>query len=73
MNWIIIQIFTILSKVQIILCYSIGIKLIYLSFFQYINYLRSQAQALIKFAGMLPYRMPGDTNARLVQIEVLMN
>ncbi|KAK2144899.1 hypothetical protein LSH36_721g01052 [Paralvinella palmiformis] len=39
----------------------------------YINYLRSQAQALIKFAGMLPYRMPGDTNARLVQIEVLMN
>jgi len=39
----------------------------------YINYLRSQARALITFAGMLPYRMPGDTNARLVQIEVLMN
>lgn len=41
--------------------------------FQYLNYLRSQARALIMFAGMLPYRLPGDTNARLVQIEVLMN
>ncbi|CAH1780372.1 unnamed protein product [Owenia fusiformis] len=39
----------------------------------FINYLRSQAKSLITFAGMLPYRMPGDTNARLVQIEVLMN
>jgi len=35
--------------------------------------LRSQAQALIMFAGMIPYRLPGDTNARLVQMEVLMN
>lgn len=32
-----------------------------------------QAQAIIMFAGMIPYRMPGDTNARLVQMEVLMN
>ncbi|KAJ8303074.1 hypothetical protein KUTeg_019470 [Tegillarca granosa] len=39
----------------------------------YLNYLRSQARCLIMFAGMLPYRLPGDTNARLVQIEVLMN
>lgn len=39
----------------------------------YLNYLRSQAKALIMFAGMLPYRLPGDTYARLVQIEVLMN
>ncbi|XP_006820413.2 nuclear pore complex protein Nup93-like [Saccoglossus kowalevskii] len=39
----------------------------------YVNYLRKQARALITFAGMLPYRMPGDTNARLVQLEVLMN
>ncbi|XP_077993570.1 nuclear pore complex protein Nup93-like [Glandiceps talaboti] len=39
----------------------------------YINYLRKEARALILFAGMLPYRMPGDTNARLVQLEVLMN
>ncbi|CAN2389518.1 nuclear pore complex assembly [Pristimantis euphronides] len=35
--------------------------------------LRSQARALITFAGMIPFRMSGDTNARLVQIEVLMN
>ena len=41
--------------------------------FQFMNYLRSQAKALIMFAGMLPYRLPGDVNARLVQIEVLMN
>lgn len=39
----------------------------------YLNYLRSQARALIMFAGMLPYRLPGDTNARLVQIDVLMS
>jgi len=39
----------------------------------FINFLRSQARALITFAGMIPYRMPGDTNARLVQMEVLMN
>ncbi|KAI2653509.1 Nuclear pore complex protein Nup93 [Labeo rohita] len=35
--------------------------------------LRSKARALITFAGMIPYRMAGDTNARLVQMEVLMN
>lgn len=35
--------------------------------------LRQQARALITFAGLLPYRMPGDTSARLVQLEVLMN
>ncbi|XP_029464579.1 nuclear pore complex protein Nup93 [Rhinatrema bivittatum] len=35
--------------------------------------LRSQARSLITFAGMIPYRMSGDTNARLVQMEVLMN
>uniref|UniRef100_A0A3B3QGC9 Nuclear pore complex protein Nup93 n=1 Tax=Paramormyrops kingsleyae TaxID=1676925 RepID=A0A3B3QGC9_9TELE len=35
--------------------------------------LRSQARVLITFAGMIPYRMAGDTNARLVQMEVLMN
>lgn len=40
---------------------------------QYILYLRKQAQSLITFAGMIPYRMPGDTNARLVELEVLMN
>ena len=40
---------------------------------QFLAHLRKQAKALITFAGMLPYRMPGDTNARLVQMEVLMN
>ncbi|KAK3777041.1 hypothetical protein RRG08_008893 [Elysia crispata] len=39
----------------------------------HLKMLRSQAKTLIMFAGMLPYRLPGDTNARLVQIEVLMN
>ncbi|XP_055890475.1 nuclear pore complex protein Nup93-like isoform X2 [Biomphalaria glabrata] len=39
----------------------------------YLNYLRNQARAIIMFAGMLPYRLPGDTNARLVQIDVLMS
>ncbi|XP_041455618.1 nuclear pore complex protein Nup93-like [Lytechinus variegatus] len=39
----------------------------------FLAHLRKQAKALITFAGMLPYRMPGDTNARLVQMEVLMN
>uniref|UniRef100_A0A3Q2XXL7 Nuclear pore complex protein Nup93 n=1 Tax=Hippocampus comes TaxID=109280 RepID=A0A3Q2XXL7_HIPCM len=35
--------------------------------------LRGQARALITFAGMIPYNMAGDTNARLVQMELLMN
>uniref|UniRef100_A0A674PP45 Nuclear pore complex protein Nup93 n=1 Tax=Takifugu rubripes TaxID=31033 RepID=A0A674PP45_TAKRU len=35
--------------------------------------LRIQARALITFAGMIPYNMAGDTNARLVQMELLMN
>lgn len=34
--------------------------------------LRSQARAIIMFAGSIPYKMPGDTTARLVQMEVLM-
>ena len=40
---------------------------------KYLMQLREQAKAIITFAGMIPYRMPGDTNARLVQMEVLMN
>jgi nuclear pore complex protein Nup93 len=39
----------------------------------YLEEMRDHARALITFAGMIPYRMPGDTNARLVQMEVLMN
>jgi len=35
--------------------------------------LREKAKSLITYAGMIPYRLPGDTNARLVQMEVLMN
>ena len=42
-------------------------------YFQFRKNLRQQARALITFAGLLPYRMPGDTSARLVQLEVLMN
>ena len=38
-----------------------------------LNQLRTRAKAMITFAGMLPYRLPGDTSARLVQLEVLMN
>ncbi|XP_023022838.2 nuclear pore complex protein Nup93 [Leptinotarsa decemlineata] len=35
--------------------------------------LREQAKCLTDFTGMLPYRMPGDTNSRLVQMEILMH
>lgn len=40
---------------------------------RYLESLRDRAKALITFAGMIPYRMPGDMNARLVHMEVLMN
>ena len=40
---------------------------------KHLSQLREQAKAVITFAGMIPYRMPGDTNARLVQMEVQMN
>uniref|UniRef100_A0A1B6IGV5 Nuclear pore protein n=2 Tax=Homalodisca liturata TaxID=320908 RepID=A0A1B6IGV5_9HEMI len=36
-------------------------------------FLRERAHALTTYAGKIPYRMPGDTNARLVQMEILMN
>ncbi|KAJ9586210.1 hypothetical protein L9F63_020150, partial [Diploptera punctata] len=36
-------------------------------------YLREQARAITSFAGTVPYRMPGDTNSRLVQMEILMH
>lgn len=36
------------------------------------THLRQLARTLITFAGMIPYQMPGDTNARLVQMDVLM-
>lgn len=34
---------------------------------------RNNARALITFAGMLPYHLPGDTTSRLVRLEVQMN
>ncbi len=40
---------------------------------RHLESLRDKARALITYAGMIPYRMPGDANARLVQMEVLMN
>lgn len=39
---------------------------------KHLAYLQKQAQTLITFGGMVPYRMPGDTIARLVQKEMLM-
>lgn len=35
--------------------------------------LREQARALTSFAGTLPYRMPNETNSKLVQMEILMH
>jgi len=35
--------------------------------------IRDKARSLITYAGMIPYRLPGDTTARLVQMEVLMS
>ena len=40
---------------------------------KHLDMLRDRAKCLITFAGMIPYRMPGDMNARLVHMEVLMN
>jgi len=34
---------------------------------------RDKARCLIMYAGMIPYRLPGDTTSRLVQMEVLMS
>lgn len=35
--------------------------------------LRDRANALTSMAATIPYRMPGDTNSRLVQTEILMH
>eukprot|EP00088_Acartia_fossae_P030106 TRINITY_DN31070_c0_g1_i1.p1 TRINITY_DN31070_c0_g1~~TRINITY_DN31070_c0_g1_i1.p1 ORF type:complete len:556 (-),score=108.67 TRINITY_DN31070_c0_g1_i1:128-1717(-) len=35
--------------------------------------IREKARALITYAGMIPYKLPGDTSARLVQMEVLIS
>eukprot|EP00742_Colponemidia_sp_Colp-10_P004545 GILJ01004851.1.p1 GENE.GILJ01004851.1~~GILJ01004851.1.p1 ORF type:complete len:905 (+),score=132.16 GILJ01004851.1:60-2717(+) len=38
----------------------------------YLEGLRHKARSLITFTGLLHYRMPGDTNAQLVKMEVMM-
>jgi predicted esterase len=35
--------------------------------------LREQSRAIIIFAGMIPFRIPSDTNARLVRMDVFMS
>lgn len=37
------------------------------------NEIRQKAKTLITFAGMVNYRMPGDTSAKLVQLETLIH
>ncbi|KAI9580747.1 nuclear pore complex protein Nup93-1-like [Glossina fuscipes] len=38
-----------------------------------LQHLRQQAKAITNMAAAIPYRMPGDTNRRLMQTEILMN
>lgn len=38
-----------------------------------LKFLREQAKAITVMAATVPYRMPGDTNARLIQTEILMH
>ncbi|XP_073987086.1 nuclear pore complex protein Nup93-like isoform X1 [Rhodnius prolixus] len=38
-----------------------------------LSFIRERAKLLTSFAGTIPYRMPGDTNSRLVQLEIMMN
>lgn len=40
---------------------------------QLLYQLKEHAKALIKFVGCIPYRLSGDVNARLLQLEVMMN
>ncbi|XP_069674985.1 nuclear pore complex protein Nup93-like [Periplaneta americana] len=40
---------------------------------KHLSYFREKARAITSFAGTVPYRMPGDTNSRLVQMEILMH
>lgn len=37
---------------------------------QAMNLIRDQARALVTFSGMVPFRMPGVTNAELIRMEV---
>lgn len=40
---------------------------------QQLTFIRDQAKALSNMAATVPYRMPGDTNSRLVKTEILMH
>ena len=40
---------------------------------QQLTELKQKARCLITYTGMIPYRIPGDINTKLVQLEVLMN
>lgn len=40
---------------------------------QQLQHLREKAKAITNMAATVPYRMPGDTNKRLVQTEILMH
>ncbi|WP_411023579.1 hypothetical protein, partial [Salmonella sp. s51228] len=37
-----------------------------------IIHLQQSARKLVTYAGMLPYRLTGDTNTKIVQLEMLM-
>jgi nuclear pore complex protein Nup93 len=38
-----------------------------------LKFLREQAKAITVMAATCPYRLPGDTNSRLIQTEILMH
>uniref|UniRef100_A0A336LSA7 Nuclear pore protein n=1 Tax=Culicoides sonorensis TaxID=179676 RepID=A0A336LSA7_CULSO len=40
---------------------------------QKISYYREHAKSITNMAAMIPFRMPGDANSRLIQTEILMN
>ena len=46
---------------------------IVLTFMLFTQHLQSQARAIVTFAGMMPLRLHADVNARLVQLEALIN
>lgn len=40
---------------------------------QRMEHLRAHARALVAFAGMIPFRLPGNTNAELIRLQVAMS
>lgn len=39
---------------------------------QALQRIRDRAKAIVNYAGMIPFRMPGNTNTQLIQMEVAM-